>query len=105
MEHIIQFGVTIDDDAIKKRIEESAKKQITDDISKDIKKTIINSYGWGTDGLTEYGEKLVKSVMEQYKDEIIAGAVKSVADSIKRSKKYKEVLAQIANDMLEASNE
>lgn len=105
MEHIIQFGVTIDDNAIKKRIEESAKKQITEDISKDIKKTIINSYGWSSDGLTEYGEKLVKSVMEQYKDEIIAGAVQSVADSIKRSKKYKEVLAQIANDMLEVSNE
>ena len=55
MEHIVQFGVTIDDEAIKKRIEESAKKQITDDISKDVKKTIINSYGWGTDGLTAYG--------------------------------------------------
>ena len=105
MEHILQFAVSIDDDGIKKRIEESAKKQITEDISKDIKKTIINSYSWSTNALTEYGEKLVKSVMEQYKDEIIAGAVQSVADSIKRSKKYREVLTQIANDMLEASNE
>lgn len=38
MEHIIQFGVTVDDDAIRKRIEEQASNTVI----KEIKKTVRN---------------------------------------------------------------
>lgn len=34
MEHIIQFGVTIDDDAIKKNIEKNAVDKLVADIKK-----------------------------------------------------------------------
>lgn len=109
MEHIVQFAIGIDDEAIKKRIEESATKQVTDKLKEQITGTILrkSDYSWGNNGsmtLTRNGEDIVKDVMEQYKDEIIAGAIKVVADSIKNSKKYRAVLAQIADDMLTAKD-
>ena len=41
MEHVIQFGVSIDDDAIQKRIVENAEKVITEDIKKEVMGMIL----------------------------------------------------------------
>ena len=39
-------------------------------------------------------------LLEKYKDEIIANATAQVVDSIKRSKKYKEALTKVAEEMI-----
>ena len=41
MEHVIQIGVSIDDEAIQKQIMDTAEKQIIGEIKKDIEKEII----------------------------------------------------------------
>ena len=46
MEHIIQFGITIDDDAIKKNIEEKATKQVVDSISQSTKDRLFRYNGF-----------------------------------------------------------
>ena len=104
MEHIVQFAIGIDDEAIKKRIEESATKQVTDKLKEQVMGSILTTEWSGKKVLNSNGEAIVKEVLEQYKDEIIAGAIKSVADSIKNSKKYRAVLAQIADEMLTAKD-
>lgn len=95
MEHILQFAINIDDDTIKKNIEANAEKQIVEQIAKDIKSAILGNYG----SLTRTGETIVRTVMEEHKDEIIKLAADSVAESIKRSKKYREALANIVEEM------
>lgn len=97
MEHIIQFGVTIDDDAIKKHIEEKATKQVADSVSQAVKDKLFGHYGseFSYDAQEMFGE-----LLEKYKDEIIANATAQVVDSIKRSKKYKEALAKVAEEMI-----
>jgi len=95
MEHIIQFGITIDDDAIKKHIEEKATKQVVDSISQSIKDRLFRYNGFTYDAQKMFGE-----LLDKYKDEIIANATAQVVDSIKRSKKYKEALAKVAEEMI-----
>ncbi len=95
MEHIIQFGITIDDDAIKKRVEEKATKQVTDSISQSIKDKLFRYNGFSYDAQEMFAE-----LLDKYKDEIIANATSQVVDSIKRSKKYKEALAKVAEEMI-----
>lgn len=97
MEHIIQFGVTIDDDAIKKHIEEKATKQIVDSVSQAVKNKMFTSYGRE---FTYEAQEMFSGFLDKYKDQIIANATAQVVDSIKRSKKYKEALAKVAEEMI-----
>lgn len=96
MEHIIQFGITIDDDAIKKNIEEKATNKIVGAVTQSMKDKLFNRYG----GFTYDSQEMFKQFLDKYKDEIIANAVDQVVDSIKRSKKYKEALAKVAEEMI-----
>ena len=92
MEHIIQFGIGIDDERIKNSIEEAAVKEVV----RDLKGAILNRGYYGAkDDLGEKTKEIVREVVEGYKDEIVERAAQIVADSIKRSKKYKEVVANL----------
>lgn len=94
MEHIIQFGVTIDDDAIKKNIEKNAVDKLVTDIKKEVKDELFVGSGWNR-GLSYKVQEIIKEAMAEYKDEIIKEATAELVDTMKRSKKYKEALAKI----------
>ena len=96
MEHIIQFGITIDDDTIKKRVENAAVKEIAEDLRNQIFAT--NTWNGAIRGFNDATESIVKNVFAEYKDEIIRLAAEMVADSMKRSKIYKEKLREITNE-------
>lgn len=96
MEHIIQFGITIDDDVIKRNIEEKATKQIAGSVSQSLNDKLFSRYG----GFTYDSQEMFGQFLDKYKDEIIANATAQVVDSIKRSKKYKEALAKVAEEMI-----
>ncbi len=98
MEHIIQFGVTIDDERIKQHIEDKATKQICDSITQSMKDKLFNSRYSG--GFSYEVEEMIGKFLDKYKDEIITNATAQVVESIKRSKKYKTALAQIAEEMI-----
>jgi hypothetical protein len=94
MEHIIQFGVTIDDDAIKKNIEKNAVDKLVEDIKKEVRNEIFVGPGWNR-GLSYKVQEIIKEALAEYKDEIIKDATAELVDTMKRSKKYKEALAKI----------
>lgn len=91
MEHIIQFGVTIDDDAIQKHVMKKASEQVVKDIRENL---FYFRYG-SPDGFKSEIADMVKSVLEESKDEIIRLAAYEVAETMKRSKKYKEIMKAI----------
>lgn len=95
MEHIVQFGISIDDAVIKKRIEEQAKTVVINKLKDDMSRKLIDSWG----NLTSLSEEIIKRVMDEHKDEIIEKATGLVADSIKRSKKYREALADLVGEI------
>lgn len=93
MEHIIQFGVAIDDDAIKKNIEKQATDKLVKDLKKDIETEVLGGR-WST-GLSYKVDNVVREVVMQYTDEIIKSATDQLIETMKRSKKYKEALAKV----------
>jgi hypothetical protein len=102
MEHIVQFAIGIDDEAIRNRITESAEKQITDSIQKDVERVIFNS-GWNTGKVDknspkEWVKDMVKDVIEANKDKIIEAAVVELAKNMAKTKSVKEAIAKVVED-------
>lgn len=95
MEHILQFAISIDDDGIKKLVEKSATEQVAREFREEVMDKIKSKYGYLSYGV----EAAIKDAVSQYKDEIVDKAVEVVADSIKRSKKYREALAEVVEEM------
>ena len=92
MKHILQFAINIDDLTIKERIEKTATDKMANELTKDVRDAIFSR--WNHSGFSPAAERIIKNVLEDNKEEIIKNASKMVAESIKRSKKYKEALAE-----------
>ena len=92
MEHVVQIGVNVDDDAIQQAVINQASKQIADKIEKTIFRQ--NYYGQNA-GFSEDAEELLKEAVDRHKDEIISRAAVLIAETLKRSKKYKAILAAL----------
>lgn len=97
MEHIVQFAISVDDEAIKKICEESAAKQIKDDI-------LDFSHGqdrWNNKRnpspvhLTEMFENEIKEYINEHGDAIISLAVAEVAKNMMKTKQVKEALGNL----------
>ena len=99
MEHILQFGISIDDETIKNRIEEAAVNKMAEDLKRSVRDKLFNNNRWNSSGFTEEAERLIKNVMNEYKDEIISQSVNMVVDTIKHSKKYREALANVVEEI------
>lgn len=98
MEHILQFGVTIDDDAIQKHAMQKASEQVVKDVHDQL---FYSRYG-SPNGFKPEVAGMVKSVLEESKDEIIRLAAHEVAETMKRSKKYKEIMKAIEETVNES---
>ena len=104
MEHIVQFGIGIDDEAIRKIIMEKAEKSILDDMKKQIRTDIDNQIfvidrGWYDNdckrvGLQDWVNDLVVKLLEDHKTEIIERASEKLADKMSRTKAFKEAMAE-----------
>ena len=104
MEHIVQFGIGIDDEAIRKIIMEKAEKSITQDLMKQIRTDIDNQIfvidrGWyGKDykkvDFQDWVKDLVVKTLEDNKDQIIKMASERLADKMSRTKAVKEAMTE-----------
>ena len=100
MEHIVQFGIGIDDEIIKKRVEEKAEKEIIQSIKEDIANTMFERYySYSTPrnhivDVKSFAENIFKEFLEENKDLIIDTAIKQLVDSLLRKKIVKDKLEQ-----------
>lgn len=92
MEHILQFAISIDDEAIEEKAYNKAVGIFLDDFKKK-----IYTEGYYS-SLTDTAEEAIKKAVDCYKDEIIDKAARMLADSIKRSKAWKEKFSEVVND-------
>ena len=99
MEHIVQFGINIDDTAIAEAVKRDAYKevikQLTDEAREELpKKYDYRSYGNGEVDwrgiIDEEVAKRVGAIIDEKADEIVDMAVKRVYDSIIRRKPFRE---------------
>ena len=99
MEHIVQFAIGIDDNAIVKRIEESAEKQIIQSIEQSVRNKLFESsyYRGNADErspLSDYSKRLIEIFLEKHKDEILEKAAAHLAEKLARSKAGKALLEE-----------
>lgn len=88
MEHIIQFGVSIDDERIIKSIEERAYKELAEKLKREADICMYNKYGH--DYISDLAKDTIKGLIEAYKEEIIEKAIEVAANKIARSKSFKD---------------
>lgn len=90
MEHIIQFGVNIDDDAIRREVVKLATREIIDDLKRECRKEL---------GLTgnvycpsEFVKKMVDEILADCRDQIVMEAADVLADKAPKQKWYREMM-------------
>ena len=95
MEHIIQFAVSFDDEAIEAKIEEKAIEKLSNELLDGVKKSFGVRKTWQGDN---YADSLVmdivtdtvKKICKDHEDEIVANATKIAAEKLTRTKSFKE---------------
>lgn len=99
MEHIVQFAIGIDDEAIKKMVRERGYDDVVNSLKEDAKNYLANTYygerKWGGEVKIRWDnvvEKMTNEFIEENKDVIIEKAAEKLAESYKRTKKYKEAM-------------
>ena len=101
MEHIVQFAIGIDDEAIRKRIEQTAENQIIDSIKSDVTDQIFRKSNWKNETqLHSWVKDIVVEAILEHKDEIIKSAAMELCDYMKRTKAVKQAVAEtVASEM------
>ncbi len=94
MEYIVQFAIGIDDEATKKKVVETAEKQIIDNIYNDVKGMLFEKdrYGNITGRPSGMVERKVDAFLESNREDIIELAAEKLADRLSRTKKAKELV-------------
>lgn len=103
MEHVIQIGVHIDDEAIQERILSSAEKQILSEIKADIEKTIIEKhnpyYGKKVElSLSGRAEAIIKEWLDENAETVVNNAAKLISEKVYRSKAWKEKYGEVTEN-------
>lgn len=89
MEHIIQFGVTIDE----KKIIDHATSRASNEIYKKVEKEISKyTSGWQDTRLDQLFREEIRKVIYDNKDKILEDAITRVAQNLTRTKAVKDML-------------
>lgn len=101
MEHIIQMAISVEDERIVKRVEETAEKQIIETLTDRVEDVISEKRGWYGKSERDYtplkdmvSEQIAK-ILDDNKGLILSEASKILADKLARSKSGKEVLQNL----------
>lgn len=99
MEHVVQFGINIDDASIAEAVKRDAYKEVIKQLTDEARKALPMKYEYGGYGKGEVDwrviigwevEKRVSAIISDKSDEIVDMAVKRVYDSIIRRKPLRE---------------
>ena len=106
MQHVVTVAFDFDDKTIQKIVESSAEKKIVEEIKDMMLQKIYRSRGWNSktidpknDPFSEWTESIIRDLFNENKEEIMDRAAKLVADSVKKSKYYKEGIADICKEV------
>ena len=104
MEHIVQFGITIDDERIKQHVEDKALEQVVKDLKSDILRGLPRGYGRDKDGnpnvdWTSIAENSLTDILndQKIKDQIVEKAAQMLVDKVSRTKAWREKYKDIAD--------
>lgn len=97
MEHVVQFGIGIDDELIRKRVEEAAEKEIIKQLSDAMARELFGRDCYGRpdrSNVAGWVHAKVDEFMTANKDEIIACAAERLADKVSKTKAFREAVGK-----------
>lgn len=100
MEHIVQFAISMDDKAIKERVEEAAEKEIINNLQQEIRDKLFTPGDYHVrktrpgDPLSTYSQKVIEDFLTKNKDELLDRAALYLADRLCRTKAAKEIIVK-----------
>ena len=97
MEHVIQIGIGVDDEAVQKRVEKCAYDDILKSLIDDAKKTLGHTGYPQRIDQDRYVRNAASNLVDEHKDEIIEAAINRVYESVRRSKKFRDKLDETSN--------
>lgn len=104
MEHIVQFGISIDDNKIKKTIEDNVMKQVAGAIKNDCMKALVGRKGASNYDYTHKIREMVNDNIQDFfkdnKDKIIEIASDKLAEKLARTKAVKEAVSKSIEELL-----
>ncbi len=90
MEHIVQFGVTIDDEKIEQEVTAQVARKLRDEVDK------LSGSGYGRDSrLQQMVNEAVDNYVKDNIDVVISRAVESLTERMMKTKKVKEALQEV----------
>ena len=99
MEHIIQFGIAIDDELITRRVLEKAEKEIIKQLGDGVAGELFGRDSFGRvdkSYVADWVHKKVDRFMEDNKAEIVEMAAERLADKLSKTKAVKEAAAKMS---------
>lgn len=104
MEHIVQFGVNIDDDKIKKTVEDNVMKQVSGAIKNDCIKALVgrkdaSNYDY-TQKIREMINDNIQRFFEDNKDKIIEVASDKLVEKLAKTKAVREAVSKSIEELL-----
>ena len=108
MEHILQFAIGIDDDAIVKRIEENAEKAITKELREKVGRIMFGCKAWNgeeADAITHWTEGLFVKYLDDHKAEIIELSAKYLAEKLTKTKAVREAVQDVLTEVHHAETD
>lgn len=104
MEHILQFGVNIDDDAIIKTVTKNVEAQVIGELKSRIKENVsntmyINGYGRYFDDVQPWVRDEFVNFLENNKAEIISQACDKLVVNLSRTKAVREALNNVLKEL------
>lgn len=92
MEHVVQFGINIDDDVISQAVVNEATKQIVAELKEQM--FIRSYYDNKYHDLSKAACNTIQDWLENHKDEIIDKTVAELVEILKNRKAFKDKLAE-----------
>lgn len=105
MEHIVQLAIGIEDEAIVKRVEENAEKNITKELRDKVGRVMfgVNYRGDEIDAITRWTESVFKEYLNEHKGEIVQLTAKILADRLLKTKAARDALGDVVKMAEETS--
>lgn len=97
MEHIVQFGITVDDDAIKNLIVNKASETVVKEVKREL--GVDNKY-FSNGVVTKMVSDEVQNQFNLHKEEIIEATAKTLAEKLIKTKLVKERVSKVLDNVL-----
>lgn len=100
MEHIVQFAISIDDDKIKRNIENSVEKQVTNKIKGDCMKALVGKKSITNCDYTQKLKEMVDDNIQNFLAENKEIAADKLSEKLSRTKAVKEAINKSIEELL-----